>query len=82
MTREIILMRHGQPDLASVARVSPRGMQRWIAAYEQSAITDLPPPQAECCGVSKILLIHRAYGLMPISQGQHDPVGVSVAREC
>lgn len=46
MTREIILMRHGQPDLASVARVSPQGMQRWIADYDQSAITDQPAPQA------------------------------------
>lgn len=46
MTREIILMRHGQPDLASVARVTPQGMQRWIADYEQSTITDLPAPQA------------------------------------
>lgn len=43
MFREIILMRHGQPELASVARVSPRDMQRWIADYEQSTITALAP---------------------------------------
>lgn len=57
MTREIILMRHGQPHLAGIGKVSPRGMQRWIADYEQSAITDLPPPQASAALAARARVI-------------------------
>lgn len=58
MTREIILMRHGQPDLASIARVSPQGMQRWIADYEHSVITDHPVPDtsAELAARARIVV--------------------------
>lgn len=54
MFREIILMRHGQPALASVARVSLRDMRNWIADYEQSTITDLAPT------ASSLVLAERA----------------------
>lgn len=39
-------MRHGQPALASVAKLSPAAMRGWIADYEAASITAQPPSQA------------------------------------
>ncbi|KQQ55901.1 phosphoglycerate mutase [Pseudomonas sp. Leaf127] len=44
MTRKIILMRHGQPDLAPLSKVSAQGMKHWIEQYELSEITPQPAP--------------------------------------
>ena len=46
MDREIILMRHGQPDLVRFDKVSALDMERWIAHYDLSEIVDQPAPQA------------------------------------
>lgn len=46
MIKEIILMRHGQPNLAHVGKVSALDMKRWIEEYELSEIVDQPAPQA------------------------------------
>ncbi|WP_342032579.1 MULTISPECIES: histidine phosphatase family protein [unclassified Pseudomonas] len=44
MSREIILMRHGQPQLAATGNVSALGMKAWIEDYDQSVITRQPAP--------------------------------------
>ena len=46
MNREIILMRHGQPQLANVDKVSALEMQDWIEHYNRSEITQQPVPDA------------------------------------
>ena len=46
MSREIILMRHGQPELAATGKVSALGMKEWIEHYNQSEITRQPAPDA------------------------------------
>ncbi|WP_082920833.1 histidine phosphatase family protein [Pseudomonas sp. GR 6-02] len=46
MEKEIILMRHGQPDLAVQDKVSARDMKRWIEQYDLSEIIDQPAPQS------------------------------------
>ena len=43
--REIILMRHGQPNLAEVKPISARDMKHWIEQYDLSEITAQPAPQ-------------------------------------
>ena len=45
MNKEIILMRHGQPDLAMTGRLSARDMKHWIEQYERSEIVDQPAPE-------------------------------------
>ncbi len=47
VSHEIILMRHGQPDLASVTKVSARDMQHWIEQYDLAGIVDGQVP-VEC----------------------------------
>ncbi|KIH84798.1 histidine phosphatase family protein [Pseudomonas batumici] len=46
MNREIILMRHGQPNLAVIDKVSALGMKRWIEQYNLSEIINQPAPEA------------------------------------
>jgi len=46
VSREIILMRHGQPNLAVVNKVSALDMKRWIEQYNLSEIIDQPAPEA------------------------------------
>ncbi|RRV10573.1 histidine phosphatase family protein [Pseudomonas sp. v388] len=46
MIKEIILMRHGQPNLTHVDKVSTLEMERWIEEYELSEIVDQPAPAA------------------------------------
>jgi broad specificity phosphatase PhoE len=46
VVKEIILMRHGQPNLAAHDKVSALGMKRWIEQYDLSEIVNLPPPKA------------------------------------
>jgi broad specificity phosphatase PhoE len=46
MNREIILMRHGQPNLTMLGKVSLFEMQHWIEHYNLSEITRQPAPQA------------------------------------
>ncbi|MGA8136965.1 MAG: histidine phosphatase family protein [Pseudomonas gingeri] len=46
MNREIILMRHGQPNLAVIDRVSALDMKRWIEQYNLSEIINQPAPEA------------------------------------
>lgn len=44
MNREIILMRHGQPDLTMINKVSLLEMKQWIEHYNVSEITNHPAP--------------------------------------
>lgn len=44
--KEIILMRHGQPNLAGLDKVSALGMKRWIEQYDLSEIANQPAPAA------------------------------------
>lgn len=46
MSREIILMRHGQPNLAVTNKVSALDMKRWIEQYNLSEIINQPAPEA------------------------------------
>lgn len=46
MNREIILMRHGQPALATLNKVSALEMKAWIDHYNQSKIGCQPIPQS------------------------------------
>lgn len=46
MNREIILMRHGQPKLMKVDKVSALEMKDWIEQYNRSEITRQPVPTA------------------------------------
>jgi len=42
---EIILMRHGKPDLGPIDKVSSRDMKQWIAQYDLAVIVDEPAPE-------------------------------------
>lgn len=77
MDREIILMRHGRPNLASVERVSALDMKSWIERYELSEITDQPIPATSIgfAAAAKVIISSsapralasvRALGLQPI----------------
>lgn len=46
VTKEIILMRHGQPSLTHVDKVSAFEMKRWIEEYEKSEIVEQSAPEA------------------------------------
>lgn len=46
MSREIILMRHGQPKLVATDKMSARDMKDWIEQYNQSEIINHPVPDA------------------------------------
>ncbi|MBV8248093.1 MAG: hypothetical protein JO200_06540 [Comamonas sp.] len=46
MNREIILMRHGRPNLAPGGKVSALDMKCWIEQYELSEIVEHPVPVA------------------------------------
>lgn len=45
--KEIILMRHGQPNLAGLDKVSALGMKRWIEQYDLSEIANPACPCSE-----------------------------------
>ena len=77
MHREIILMRHGQPDLATSGKISALEMQRWIEQYECSEVKNQPAPQVsvELAATAKVIVSStapraltsvRALGLQPI----------------
>lgn len=77
MHREIILMRHGQPDLATSGKISALEMQRWIEQYERSEVKNQPAPQVsvELAATAKVIVSStapraltsvRALGLQPI----------------
>lgn len=74
--REIILMRHGQPDLVVVDKVSALDMKRWIERYDLSEIINQPAPKAsvELAVTAKVIVSSsapraltsvRALGLQP-----------------
>lgn len=76
MDREIILMRHGQPDLVVVDKVSALDMKRWIEQYDLSEIINQPAPKAslELAVTAKVIVSSsapraltsvRALGLQP-----------------
>jgi len=46
MSGEIILMRHGKPDLGPIGKVSARDMAQWIEQYDLVGIVDEPIPEA------------------------------------
>ncbi|AUF94923.1 histidine phosphatase family protein [Pseudomonas sp. 02C 26] len=46
MEQQIILMRHGQPQLAVTSRVALGDMRGWIEDYDRSVITQDPAPAA------------------------------------
>jgi broad specificity phosphatase PhoE len=46
VNREIILMRHGQPNLTMTGKVSLLKMKHWIEHYNLSEITNQPAPEA------------------------------------
>lgn len=52
MIKEIILMRHGQPNLTHVDKVSALDMKCWVEEYELSEIVDQPAPEA-CAELAK-----------------------------
>ena len=43
---EIILMRHGKPDIGPIDKVSARDMKQWIQLYDLAGIVDEPVPEA------------------------------------
>jgi broad specificity phosphatase PhoE len=43
---EIILMRHGKPDVGPIDKVSARDMKKWIAQYDLAGIVDEPIPES------------------------------------
>ncbi|WP_206702532.1 histidine phosphatase family protein [Cupriavidus basilensis] len=76
VNREITLMRHGQPNLAMLDKVSARDMQGWIAQYDLSEIINQPAPEAsvELAATAKVIVSSsapraltsvRALGLAP-----------------
>ncbi|MBK5418646.1 histidine phosphatase family protein [Pseudomonas sp. TH31] len=76
MDREIILMRHGQPNLDVVDKVSALDMKRWIEQYDLSEIINQPVPKAsvELAVTAKVIVSSsapraltsvRALGLQP-----------------
>lgn len=46
VNREIILMRHGRPDLSSSQKIPAREMQDWMAQYDCAEIVDEQAPDA------------------------------------
>lgn len=76
MDREIILMRHGQPDLVELDKVSALDMKRWIEQYDLTEIINQPAPEAsvELAATAKVIVSStapraltsvRALGLQP-----------------
>jgi broad specificity phosphatase PhoE len=76
MDREIILIRHGQPNLVLVDKVSALDMKCWIEQYELSEIVNQPVPEAsmELAATAKVIVSSsapralasvRALGLQP-----------------
>ena len=76
MNREIILMRHGQPNLVVIDKVSALDMKRWIEQYNLSEIIDHPAPEAsvQLAATAKVIVSSsapraltsvRALGLQP-----------------
>ncbi|MEG5266471.1 histidine phosphatase family protein [Pseudomonas sp. JDS28PS106] len=62
MGKEIILMRHGQPNLTTVDKVSALGMKNWIEQYNLSVITNQPAPEAslELAATAKVIVSSNA----------------------
>ncbi|MFG0863111.1 histidine phosphatase family protein [Pseudomonas sp. CJQ_13] len=62
MIKEIILMRHGQPNLTHVDKVSSLEMKRWIEDYELSEIVDQPAPKtsAELARTASVIVASNA----------------------
>lgn len=58
MHREIILIRHGQPNLALIDRMSALDMKCWIEQYELSEIVNQPVPEAsmELAATAKVIV--------------------------
>lgn len=76
MAREIILMRHGRPNLAPVGKVSAFDMRHWIEQYDLSEIVEHPAPVASMglAATAKVIISSnapralasvRALGLQP-----------------
>ncbi|NUA31056.1 histidine phosphatase family protein [Cupriavidus basilensis] len=81
MSREITLMRRGQPNLAMFGKVSARDMQRWIEQYDLSEIINQPAPEASVglaaaakvivsSSAPRALTFVRALGLQPTLVGE------------
>lgn len=62
MIKEIILMRHGQPNLAHADKVSALDMKCWIEKYELSEIVDQPAPEvsAELAKAASVIVASNA----------------------
>lgn len=58
MDRQIILMRHGRPDLVPVGKISALDMKCWIEQYERSEIVNQPVPEArrELAATAKVIV--------------------------
>ncbi|WP_429502380.1 histidine phosphatase family protein [Pseudomonas sp. 2835] len=76
MDKEIILMRHGQPSLATSGNISARDMQHWIEQYERCEINSQPAPKVsvELAATAQVIVSStapralqsvRALGLQP-----------------
>ncbi|UVM49725.1 histidine phosphatase family protein [Pseudomonas sp. B21-015] len=76
MEREIILMRHGQPNLAVIDKISSLDMKHWIEQYDLSEIINQLAPEAsvEVAATAKVIVSStapraltsvRALGLQP-----------------
>ncbi|PSS58699.1 histidine phosphatase family protein [Pseudomonas sp. BBP2017] len=77
MDKEIILMRHGQPDLIMTGNVSALDMKRWIEHYDLSEIKSHPAPKVSVAlaASAKVIVSStapraltsvRALGLQPV----------------
>ncbi|MBV6288372.1 histidine phosphatase family protein [Pseudomonas aegrilactucae] len=77
MAKEIILMRHGQPDLVMAGKLSALDMKRWIEQYDLSEIIDQPAPEVSVALAAtarvivsstapRALTSVRALGLQPV----------------
>lgn len=77
VAREIILMRHGQPDLVMAGKRSARDMKRWIEAYDLSEVVDQPAPEGSVAlaATARVIVAStapraltsvRALGLQPV----------------
>lgn len=62
MNREIILMRHGRPNLAPGGKVSALDMKYWIEHYELSEIVEHPVPVAsmDLAATAKVIISSNA----------------------
>lgn len=76
MDGEIILIRHGQPNLILVDKVSALDMKCWIEQYKLSEIVNQPVPEAsmEMAATARVIVSNsapralasvRALGLQP-----------------